>query len=232
MWANCRALLQGQVDAAQAEVAEARDDLAHRNAEAASELGAARAVLANMKAPASATPLADRLGAPAWMIDLLTAALGSMAANGLGCGLIAFAAHGRRQNRTSELATPTATVPLRSKEAVVREADHAAQFAIEALNPSPNGYVELLAIHRAYREWCASKGVEELAPPQIGAALAALFDGTGVTFGERRGRRVANGLRIKRSKQQGRALTQSESTAAISHLPDEARRNHKIAASG
>ena len=94
--ANCRALLQAQVDAAAAEVAGARQELAAKHAAAENELVEARTALAEAKEPPSATPLADRLGLPAWILDLLTAGLGSMAANGLGCGLIAFAAHGRR----------------------------------------------------------------------------------------------------------------------------------------
>lgn len=73
--ANCRQLLQGQATAA------------------AGDLTKARAAADAIKAPASATPLADRLGLPAWGLDLLTAALGSLAANGLACGLIAFAGH-------------------------------------------------------------------------------------------------------------------------------------------
>jgi len=94
---NCRALLQDQVDNAQAEVNAARAEIGKSRITAERELETARAALTAIKAPASATPLADRVGLPAWAIDLITAALGSMAANGLGCGLIAFAAHGRRE---------------------------------------------------------------------------------------------------------------------------------------
>lgn len=52
-------------------------------------------------------PLADRLGMPARLLDLLTAALGSIAANGLAVGLIAFAAH-HRQPQEIEVAELTA----------------------------------------------------------------------------------------------------------------------------
>ncbi len=43
--------------------------------------------------PASATPLADRLGLPAWALDLIMAGLLSVGANGLAGTLIAYGAH-------------------------------------------------------------------------------------------------------------------------------------------
>jgi transcriptional regulator len=43
--------------------------------------------------PASSTPLADRLGWPAWVLDLVMAGLLSVGANGLAGTLIAFGAH-------------------------------------------------------------------------------------------------------------------------------------------
>lgn len=74
---NCRDLLQDAVT------------------KAGLELHAARAALdAIGPTPASATPLADRTGLPAWALDLLQAALASIGANGLGAALIAFGAHG------------------------------------------------------------------------------------------------------------------------------------------
>lgn len=210
---NCRALLQAQVDAAAVEVRGAREEIEAQKAVAESELREARSALAEAKVPASANPLADRLGVSAWIIDLLIAALGSMAANGLGCGLIAFAAHGRQGLPAGPM---TATIARLGKKVVIREAEHAAQFAVETLVPSPSGSVDLLAIHKAYREWCISKGVEELSPPQIGAALAALFDGTGITFVQKKGRRLAMGLKIRSPDGERPARTHKESPGAIS----------------
>lgn len=176
--ANCRQLLQAQVDSAQRELYEAR------------------AALAAIQAPGSATPLADRLGWPAWVLDLVVAGLGSMAANGLGVGLIAFAAHGHGPLRQSA-GVDAATLEPAPRKTVVRELEHAAQFAIEALAPTHDGEAELLAIHGAYRDWCQAKGIEPLPAAQIGSALDHLFDGTGITITERNGRRVALGVAVK-----------------------------------
>lgn len=66
---------------------------------AADELDAARAALAKSPAPADAAPLATRLGLPSWALDLVAAALGSLAANGLGCALISFGVHARPSGR-------------------------------------------------------------------------------------------------------------------------------------
>lgn len=60
----------------------------------AAGLTVAREALAAFKLPPSATPLADRSGVQAWMLDLLAAAFKSLAMNGLAAGLVAFGAHG------------------------------------------------------------------------------------------------------------------------------------------
>jgi hypothetical protein len=124
---NCRALLQAQVDAASAEVEQARDEILLLRQGAEGTLAAARKAWGTMQAPASATPLADRLGVPAWLLDLLTAALGSIAANGLAVGLIAFAAHHRRSQEI-EVANL-----IGERKSVLRPTEHAAQFAVETM---------------------------------------------------------------------------------------------------
>lgn len=75
---NCRALLE------QAKV------------ETKAEIDAARAALAALPPLEDAAPLAQRLGWQPWALDLVAAALGSLAANGLGAALIAFAVHSKR----------------------------------------------------------------------------------------------------------------------------------------
>lgn len=81
---ECRALLEGAIT------------------KAGLEFVAARAALEQIPAvTASATPLADRLGWPSWAVDLIQAALASLAANGLGASLIAFGAHGGPKPQTS-----------------------------------------------------------------------------------------------------------------------------------
>jgi hypothetical protein len=66
--ANCRALLQAQVDAAAGEVDAARAELAERKIAAEREVAEASAAFARHKAPESATPLADRIGIAAWAL--------------------------------------------------------------------------------------------------------------------------------------------------------------------
>jgi hypothetical protein len=82
---HCRALLQKAVDDAAEEVKAARAELEKAKAGATTALKGAKAVLAGMKAPESASPFADRIGIPAWAFDVMMAALGSFAVNGLAC---------------------------------------------------------------------------------------------------------------------------------------------------
>src|SRR5262245_45802479 len=143
---NCRALLQAQVDAAAAETEQARAELGNGRTVAEGELTAARKALAALTAPPSPTPLADRLGMPAWLLDLVHSALGSLAANGLACGLLVFGAHrptrlqagqaeNADQNRTPEplvLEQPVRVenpAELTLRKRVISKQKHAAQFA-------------------------------------------------------------------------------------------------------
>ena len=90
---NCRALLQAQVDAARKDVDEARSELSKTMELRNDELSAARADVEAHPMPASATPLADRLGVAPWALDLFMAVLGAFGANGLAAGLLAYSAH-------------------------------------------------------------------------------------------------------------------------------------------
>lgn len=83
-------LKQAQADKAAAEVKAAAQE-AEKAREA--QIREARAWVANNPLPPSATPLADRLGWPAWVIDVGMAALLSVGANGLAGVLIGYGAH-------------------------------------------------------------------------------------------------------------------------------------------
>lgn len=166
---TCRALLEQQVAMAAAEIAAARAELTELRKVAEAELEAARAALAALPSPASASPLADRLGIEGWQIDLAAAALASLAANGLGAFLVAFAAHGRRQ-------TPEIGIASAPRDVMV-EAD---LFARETFRPEPSGRVAIVAIREAYHTWCLSRGCDPLPDEQIGRALATLFGSVGV----------------------------------------------------
>jgi hypothetical protein len=163
------------------------------------------------------TPLADRLGVAAWLVDLVHSALGSLAANGLACGLLVFGAHQpdmRRAGRVEdEDNTKTGPEPLvlehsvtgelstiqqqTVRKRVISKKKHAAQFAVERLHPAERGGSELSAIHQAYREWCEAKGIEPLPAAQIGLLLAEMFDGAGLSIAERAGELIAIGVALK-----------------------------------
>jgi hypothetical protein len=210
---NCRALLQAQVDAAAIEIVQARAELSTGRIAAEGELTTARGALAVLSAPPSPTPLADRLGIPAWLLDLVHSVLGSLAANGLACGLLVFGAHQptrRRVVRVENADQATAPEPMRLEQPVGRDVSteltirkrvvskkkHAAQFAVERLYPTAEGGTELSAIHHDYRDWCETKGIEPLAAGQIGLLLAELFDGIGLSVSERDGCLVAVGVSL------------------------------------
>ncbi|MBS0250226.1 MAG: hypothetical protein JSR78_04095 [Proteobacteria bacterium] len=56
------------------------------------EIAVARSDVEANSLPVSATPLADHIGVPPWLLDLIMAGLTSIAANGLAAALIAFGA--------------------------------------------------------------------------------------------------------------------------------------------
>lgn len=185
--ANCRALLQSQVDAASREIDAARAELEKQTRTAETELQAARAVLAGIAPPLSATPLAERIGLPAWLIDVIAAGLAAFAANGLGVGLIAFAAH----------PAPAARKVETQARPGIPDAEHAAHFAVEVLKPAPEEATDLIAVFRAYASWCAARRVTPLSEGRLGAALATVFDRAGVPVFERNGQIVAKGIKVE-----------------------------------
>jgi hypothetical protein len=76
----------------------------------------ARSDLAAFKAPPSASPLADRIGWPAWVLDLVMAALGSITANGLACALMVFGSHRKVAPVKAADATPPEVPELPAPE--------------------------------------------------------------------------------------------------------------------
>ncbi len=161
-----RALLQGQVDAAQRDVDAAivEQNAARERAGMAAE--AARAELAAIGLPQSSSPLAARLGLPAWALDLTAAGLASLAINGLGAALLAFGAHGRV--RAPEPAAPDAVsidtpgvVQPAEQRLIAAPRDglaHVAKFAVEAMQPDPEGATPARQIREAYLRWCREIG--------------------------------------------------------------------------
>jgi len=212
---NCRKLLQAQVDTASGEIAAARAELDRAKQSLEADLQSARSVLAAIKAPESATPLADRLGVSASVIDLLHSALGSIAANGLACLLLTFGAHHHAQvhaaatsNETEEppaakencagtRSSPTRRIAKGRDNSNKAINEHAAQFAVEMLRPAEAGSADLVEVHSEYKRWCEAKGVKALPAPQIGGALRALFESAGLPVTHRGGRMVVMGVGLQ-----------------------------------
>jgi hypothetical protein len=86
---------------------------------------------------------------------------------------------------------------LTVRKRVISKKKHAAQFAMERLYPTKEEGAELSKIHQAYRDWCRTKGIDPLLPPQIGLLLAELFDGVGLSIAERDGKLIAIGVVLK-----------------------------------
>ena len=178
--ANCRQLLQAQVDAAALELENARAELRASAAKVEGELATARAELSAMNEPASATPLADRLGLEGWQVDVAAAALASLAANGLAAFLLAFAAHGPATRPTLTDA-PTVEIEAPSAPSAARDAaKEADRYAGTMFRPKRTGRVKIADIRHAYRGWCRERGLDPLPDPEIGPALSALFSSVGL----------------------------------------------------
>ena len=214
---NCRQLLQAQVDGAGAEVAAARSEIDAARDGLEARLVAARAALTETKSPVSSTPMQDRTGIPQWLLDLLVSVLGSMAANGLAAGLLAFAVHHKRAQKgvadaacgISEVSQPRAiSTPARKAQGrkqggrrrpVPAGGEHAARFAVEALKRAKDGSADLMDILAAYRLWCQRTDAKPLSEANIGAALAALFKSAGIVVAKQNGRFRARGIALSQT---------------------------------
>jgi hypothetical protein len=195
------------VDDAAAEVVAARAELTEAARKAEGEVRAAQALLSTLKTSPSATPLADRLGVPAWAIDLLHSGLGSLAANGLAFLLIAFGAHRpalvlqiiepqtepepttrRRPSRSARKPAKHLTSPAR---------DHATRFGVDRLCAG-DGATELGRIRLAYRDWAAAEEGGPLPDAEIAPALAEMFARAGIEVDkDERGKPIVIGVVLK-----------------------------------
>jgi hypothetical protein len=199
---NCRALLQAHVDAAQREV-----DAAHLERDSALEratraVEAARAELARIGLPPDQSPLAARLGLSASALDLAAAGLASLAINGLGAALLAYGAHGG--SRPTEAALPTSPAidiatepPPRPMIATTRDGmSHVAKFAVEVIQPDPEGATPARQIRAAYLRWCRDRGHNALPAHDMADRLAALCDKAGLHVDANGGDPVIRGIRL------------------------------------
>jgi len=223
--ANCRALLEQQVSAAAAEVDAARADSTGKRNAATYAVARARDALKAAPAPASSTPLADRLGLQGWQLDLVVAALGSLAVNGLAATLLVFAGHGGSHRPTSRASTartveavPRPYIDATAEHSLVQEAapaprmqpvnvrEHAARFGVECFAPSKSGGASLDDVKARYLEWCGDIGLQPLPDATIGKALADLFGAAGLSVESRGGRLVVVGVELTAADKARRLL--------------------------
>jgi hypothetical protein len=187
---NCRKLLQAQVDAAEQEVARAREEISRAANDADRAIANARREFEALPKPASAAPLADRLGWQSWVLDLVVAALGSVAANGLACFLILYGAH-RAEERAQISTTPSTdhcpaekpqamatTAPPQAKPA--RKAENAAltqakAFSVARLQPEEAAVTDIKTVVKEYTDWCKAAGNKRPPVEEITTALDSLF---------------------------------------------------------
>lgn len=213
---NCRLLLQSAVDAAQREVAAARTEFGAKTKVEFQRLqdrrAAAKAAVTILPPERTATPLADRLRVPEWALDLLIAALRSIAANGLGTALIAFGAHVRsaavdRQMSDADTSQCSSNVahPLTAAKTEVASTHalpapsaqyHAVRFSREMLSPSQHD-TPVSALRPAYVGWCTSKGYAPFPTLEIGRELAKLFARVGIEVVDADGTKLIAGVKIK-----------------------------------
>jgi hypothetical protein len=146
-----------------------------------------------LKPPTSATPLADRLGWPAWLLDLLQSALGSIAANGLACFPMVFGAHRiKKETERAEVKTParteidikpTAPAPSRTRASKHKDSARVSEdpllqakaFAVARLAPDDDASTNIKDVLREYATWCRSGKVKQLPVETMASALNTLF---------------------------------------------------------
>jgi len=180
--ANCRLLLEQQTEAAGREVAEARTEIAALRTKAERDVAEARAIVEGLPAPRSANPLADTLGLQPWQIDLAEAVLASLALNGCGALLLAFAGHGHRPAVSYLDVSPAGkSIPAEPTAPEPRDASvEADRFARATFKPSHGQRVSLSELRQAYHDWCGVRGLEPLSDSQIGMALSSMFEKVGL----------------------------------------------------
>jgi hypothetical protein len=223
--ANCRLLLQAQADQNQQEVEAARRDMAEHRTRLEQAVTDARADLAAFKAPSSASPLADRIGWPAWVLDLVMAGLGSIAANGLACCLMVFGSH-RKAAESADVTSPQSEFPAPETASEPSRPDHgtktsnvipiraagrsgAGKPSAEAVKQARGFMVaritrtdddaetDVRALYRDYVAWQEGKGGRPLPETEIGAALVHLFKLAQIPFGPKGGKAIARGIALK-----------------------------------
>ena len=188
--ANCRLLLQAAVDSASREVEMARSEIASHDAEQASavvsRIEKAKAALAALPPPQSATPLADNTGLPEWALDVFEALALSLAINLPASALIALGVKlgaARPYLRSLDAPAATAQTPLNLQLPQLERRDamaEAERFGIAMLRPDRDARLSASDLRAAYLNWCDATGIQPLPIGEIATALGKLFRKSGI----------------------------------------------------
>jgi hypothetical protein len=187
---NCRVLLQTAVDNAQREIEAARSEIATRetvqSATIAKRIDRARAAVAVLPPPQSATPLADNTGLPEWAIDVAEALMLALAINLPASALLALGvkmsarpktpAAVKFEDRALELNT-TKALPVIHKRNAMAEAE---RFGVAMLRPDRDARLSPGELRSAYLEWCQAVDLDPLPINEIAPALGKLFRKSGI----------------------------------------------------
>jgi hypothetical protein len=187
----------------------------------------ARAELAAFKAPPSPSPLADRIGWQAWVLDLVVAGLGSLSANGLACLMMVFGSHRNpAPAETAGATSPEAELPAPEMASEPSRPVHgtgagdvvpirppgrsgprapsadaikqAKGFMVARITRADdNAETDVRALYRDYVSWQEGKGGRPLPEIEIGADLVHLFKLAQIPFGPKDGRAIARGIALK-----------------------------------
>ena len=194
---NCGLVLDAQVAAAARAVETAR-------AAVQAEIEAARADLGDNPMPASASPLADRLGVPAWALDLLLAGLGSIGCNGLAACLLAFAAHVPRrepcdldQPRKADVAADLGR-PMPVVEVLEPNLGDVEAFMLARVTRIRGAQVSWAELYVEYGQWCRAEAFEAVSVEAFGKGLDALRHEVGLRVRRHEGDVFFVGLGISR----------------------------------
>lgn len=194
---NCRLVLEAQVSDSQAAVEAARTAQQR-------QIAAARVELHQNPMPASASPLADRLGVPAWTIDLVIAGLGSIGCNGLAACLLAFAGHAPRRPH-HDLGVPRKAAiaadlggPRPAVEVLEPSLGDVDAFMLTRVTRIRGAQVSWAELFTEYVDWCRAEGFAPVTVENFGRRMDAMRRELGLRVRKADGDVLFVGLGINR----------------------------------
>ena len=152
---------------------------------ALSRVEVAKAAVAALPPPQSATPLADYTGVPEWMLDVFEALTISFAINLPASALVALGVKlGRPRLQIQEATERTITIEAMPSEAEREPELCCRRFGLAMLRPEPNAKLAPGDLRAAYIGWCRENGSDPLPIKDIAPALGKLFRKAGIDIAD------------------------------------------------